>query len=339
MGIAIHNELVLSSMYHLFRFTFPSLHPDWMLLLSFMHTHVTITVTLTLLLVPKFFFETKARREEIAAEVYEDEMDLRRSASYLNNSFCSTWSGHSMDPDDFQDELKKLYAQLEVHKVKKMTTNNPHLSKKRGSRCALGRSLIKRITEFPETVSRQCSREDRDGSFRIRRGSHSDSFRMAPDTQDSTRADVCPWETEDPKLLKEQHSCQDVCPWETVETKDKDVCQSDTKEEREDGKAVSNVAENIYNTNSERVVTDNQRTLEDETQENMGTGQMDESKANLALGRRDALCPWDIIRSTSGSFTDNITDVFTWEPENIPEEDEEDDAECAAEALVFPSDL
>ncbi|PWA30773.1 hypothetical protein CCH79_00009265 [Gambusia affinis] len=182
MGIAIHNELLLSSMFHLFRFTFQSLHPDWMLLLSFMHTHVTITVTLTLLLVPKFFYESKAGREEIAAEVYEDEMDLRRSASYLNNSFCSAWSERSMDPDDFQDELKKLYAQLEVHKVKKMTANNPHLSKKRSSRCALGRSLIKKIAEFPETVSRQCSREERDGSFRIRRGSHSDSFRMAPDS-------------------------------------------------------------------------------------------------------------------------------------------------------------
>ncbi|XP_007574712.1 probable G-protein coupled receptor 158 isoform X1 [Poecilia formosa] len=182
MGIAIHNELLLSSMFHLFRFTFQSLHPDWMLLLSFMHTHVTITVTLTLLLVPKFFYESKARREEIAAEVYEDELDLRRSASYLNNSFCSAWSERSMDPDDFQDELKKLYAQLEVHKVKKMTANNPHLSKKRSSRCALGRSLIKKIAEFPETVSRQCSREERDGSFRIRRGSHSDSFRMAPDS-------------------------------------------------------------------------------------------------------------------------------------------------------------
>uniref|UniRef100_A0A3Q2SS99 G protein-coupled receptor 179 n=1 Tax=Fundulus heteroclitus TaxID=8078 RepID=A0A3Q2SS99_FUNHE len=182
MGIAIHNELLLSSMFHLFRFTFQSLHPDWMLLLSFMHTHVTITVTLTLLLVPKFFYESKPRKEEIAAEVYEDEMDMRRSASYLNNSFCSAWSEHSMDPDDFQDELKKLYAQLEVYKVKKMTANNPHLSKKRSSRCTLGRSLIKRITELPETVSRQCSREERDGSFRIRRGSHSDSFRIAPDT-------------------------------------------------------------------------------------------------------------------------------------------------------------
>ncbi|XP_015252176.1 PREDICTED: probable G-protein coupled receptor 158 [Cyprinodon variegatus] len=102
MGIAIHNELLLSSMFHLFRFTFQSLHPDWMLLLSFIHTHVTITVTLMLLLVPKFFYKSKARKEEIAAEVYEDELDLRRSASFLNNSFCSALSERSMDPDDFQ---------------------------------------------------------------------------------------------------------------------------------------------------------------------------------------------------------------------------------------------
>ncbi|XP_072239814.1 metabotropic glycine receptor [Leuresthes tenuis] len=182
MGIAIHNELLLSSMFHMFRFTFQSLHPDWMLLLSFMHTHVTITVTLALLFVPKFLHVSKPGREEIAAEVYEDEVDLRRSGSYLNSSFRSVWSEHSVDPDDFRDELKKLYTQLEVHKTKKMTTNNPHLSKKRSSRCALGRSIIKRIVEIPETVSRQCSREEKDGSFRSKGTNQSDSFRRPPDT-------------------------------------------------------------------------------------------------------------------------------------------------------------
>ncbi|XP_040892470.1 probable G-protein coupled receptor 179 [Toxotes jaculatrix] len=182
MGIAIHNELLLSSMFHLFRFTFPSLHPDWMLLLSFTHTHVTITVTLALLFIPKFLYVSKPGREEIAAEVYEDEVDLRRSGSYLNSSFHSAWSEHSVDPDDFRDELKKLYAQLEVHKTKKMTANNPHLSKKRSSRCALGRSIIKRIAEIPESMSRQCSREDKDGSFRSRSVALSDSFRRTPDT-------------------------------------------------------------------------------------------------------------------------------------------------------------
>uniref|UniRef100_A0A3B3DL54 G protein-coupled receptor 179 n=1 Tax=Oryzias melastigma TaxID=30732 RepID=A0A3B3DL54_ORYME len=196
MGIAIHNELLFSSIFHLFRFTFTSLHPDWMLLLSFTHTHVTITVTLALLLGPKFLYTSKPVRDEIAAEVYEDEVDLRRSGSYLNNSFRSAWSEHSVDPEDFREELKKLYSQLEVHKTKKMSANNPHLPKKRSSRCALGRSLIKRIAEIPETVSRQCSREDRDGSFRSRAGSFrsragsflsrggnpSDSFMITPET-------------------------------------------------------------------------------------------------------------------------------------------------------------
>ncbi|XP_073332471.1 metabotropic glycine receptor [Pagrus major] len=182
MGIAIHNELLLSTMFHLFRFTFPSLHPDWMLLLSFTHTHVTITVTLALLFIPKFLYVSKPGREEIAAEVYEDEVDLRRSGSYLNSSFHSAWSEPSVDPDDFRDELKKLYAQLEVHKTKKMTANNPHLSKKRSSRCALGRSIIRRIAEIPETMSRQCSREEKDGSFRSRGVNQSESFRSTADT-------------------------------------------------------------------------------------------------------------------------------------------------------------
>lgn len=36
------------------RFTLaPELHPDWMLLLFFTHTHLTVTVTLGLLLIPK----------------------------------------------------------------------------------------------------------------------------------------------------------------------------------------------------------------------------------------------------------------------------------------------
>ncbi|MEE6527916.1 hypothetical protein FKM82_029655, partial [Ascaphus truei] len=40
-----------------------------------------------------------------------------------------------------------------------MTVNNPHLQKKRSSRRGLGRSIMKRITEIPESVTRQCGRE------------------------------------------------------------------------------------------------------------------------------------------------------------------------------------
>ncbi|XP_051542772.1 probable G-protein coupled receptor 158 isoform X2 [Myxocyprinus asiaticus] len=163
MAIAVHNELILSAIFHTIRFTLASeLHPDWMLMLFFAHTHLTVTVTLGLLLVPKFLFAGTHIRDDIATEAYEDELDMGRSGSYLNSSITSAWSEHSLDPEDIREELKKLYSQLEIYKRKKMLANNPHLQKKRSSKKGLGRSLMKRITEIPETMGRQCSREDKD---------------------------------------------------------------------------------------------------------------------------------------------------------------------------------
>ncbi|XP_041824459.1 probable G-protein coupled receptor 158 [Melanotaenia boesemani] len=162
-AIAIHNELVLSAIFHVIRFTLaPELHPDWMLLLFFTHTHLTVTVTLGLLLIPKFLFAGTHMRDDIASEAYEDELDMGRSGSYLNSSITSAWSEHSLDPEDIREELKKLYSQLEIYKRKKMLANNPHLQKKRSSKKGLGRSLMRRITEIPESVHRQCSRDDKE---------------------------------------------------------------------------------------------------------------------------------------------------------------------------------
>ncbi|KAG8504708.1 putative G-protein coupled receptor 158, partial [Galemys pyrenaicus] len=138
------------------------LQSDWMLMLYFAHTHLTVTVTIGLLLIPKFSHSSNNPRDDIATEAYEDELDLGRSGSYLNSSINSAWSEHSLDPEDIRDELKKLYAQLEIYKRKKMITNNPHLQKKRCSKKGLGRSIMRRITEIPETVSRQCSKEDKE---------------------------------------------------------------------------------------------------------------------------------------------------------------------------------
>ncbi|GAB0199019.1 probable G-protein coupled receptor 179 [Grus japonensis] len=103
MGIALHNELLISAAFHVVRFIMvPSLHPDWTLLLFFAHTHGTITMTLALLFIPKFLHAGSPLQEEIAAEVYEDELDMRRSGSCLNSSIASAWSEHSLDPDDIR---------------------------------------------------------------------------------------------------------------------------------------------------------------------------------------------------------------------------------------------
>ncbi|XP_066196199.1 probable G-protein coupled receptor 179, partial [Sylvia atricapilla] len=159
MGIALHNELMVSAAFHLVRFLIvPSLHPDWTLLLFFAHTHGTVTMTLALLFVPKFLHSGSPLREEITAEVYEDELDMRRSGSCMNSSIASAWSERSLDPDDIREELKKLYRQLEVHKTWRMATDNPHLAKKRSSRRSLTRSILRRSTGG--TLSRRSSTGD-----------------------------------------------------------------------------------------------------------------------------------------------------------------------------------
>ncbi|XP_045693346.1 probable G-protein coupled receptor 179 [Phyllostomus hastatus] len=203
MGIALHNELLLSAAFHAARFALvPSLHPDWTLLLFFFHTHSTVTATLALIFIPKFWKTGAPPREEMVDEVYEDELDLQRSGSYFDSSTASAWSERSLDPGDIRDELKKLYAQLEVHKTKEMAANNPHLPKKPGSwRQSLGRSLVRYLAEFPETLARQHSRD----SGSPGRGSLPSSSRrrlLSSSLQ----------EPEGPPALRKSHSTYDRSP-------------------------------------------------------------------------------------------------------------------------------
>ncbi|NWT93725.1 GP158 protein, partial [Urocynchramus pylzowi] len=112
MGIALHNELMVSATFHVVRIWVARQGGLWGLEVGrgcggswhcppgpfqFLHTGSPL-------------------REEITAEVYEDELDMRRSGSCMNSSIASAWSEHSLDPDDIREELKKLYRQLEVHK-------------------------------------------------------------------------------------------------------------------------------------------------------------------------------------------------------------------------------
>ncbi|XP_028329245.1 LOW QUALITY PROTEIN: probable G-protein coupled receptor 158 [Gouania willdenowi] len=209
IAVAIYNELLISAIFHIIRFALvPGLHPDWMLMLYFAHTHLTVTVTLGLLLIPKFLSKGTQARDDIATEAFEEELDMGRSGSYLNNSITSAWSEHSLDPEDIRDELKKLYAQLEVYKRKKMLANNPHLQKKRNSKKGLGRSLMKRITEIPDSMHlhRQCSRDDgsEHGSNRstLRRNPFEPSHHVKP--QDDSLKDKVPGLN---KSLSYDHVC------------------------------------------------------------------------------------------------------------------------------------
>lgn len=90
-----------------------------------------------------------------------------------------------------------------------MLANNPHLQKKRSSKKGLGRSLMRRITEIPESVHRQCSREDKEFA---EHGSNRNSVCMLKKNVDQTNP-VKPAKEETLKnkvfSLKKSHSSYD----------------------------------------------------------------------------------------------------------------------------------
>ncbi|NXO16104.1 GP158 protein, partial [Oriolus oriolus] len=139
MGIALHNELMVSAAFHVVRVWVPGegrrlwglevgRGPWWDLALPSWSLPVTPAS-----LPAQFLHTGSPLREEITAEVYEDELDMRRSGSCMNSSIASAWSEHSLDPDD-----------IRVHKTWRMAANNPHLPKKRSSRRSVARSILRR---------------------------------------------------------------------------------------------------------------------------------------------------------------------------------------------------
>lgn len=58
----------------------------------------------------QFLSKGTQARDDIATEAYEEELDMGRSGSYLNNSITSAWSEHSLDPEDIR--VRKLLEDI-----------------------------------------------------------------------------------------------------------------------------------------------------------------------------------------------------------------------------------
>ncbi|NXM31351.1 GP158 protein, partial [Oxyruncus cristatus] len=110
MGIALHNELMISAAFHVAR-GLPTLVIPWLqcsaqglwgLGLGSPSTSGTPPVSVLSCTPPQFLHPGSPLREEITAEVYEDELDMRHSGSCMNSSIASAWSEHSLDPDDIR---------------------------------------------------------------------------------------------------------------------------------------------------------------------------------------------------------------------------------------------
>ncbi|KAI8487762.1 hypothetical protein Bbelb_345000 [Branchiostoma belcheri] len=164
MTIAIGNEALLTLIFNVARHAvLPIIHPDVTYLAHFLHSQLTVTVMVGIIFIPKLRHIGQVERQrrdfrsrKFRARSYAPGLELDNAIprTQTNGSICE----QAADPSELREELKRVYQELEVYKLKTMMMNNRHIRKKKGRR----RPLIAMLTS---RASDEDSGGGRDSSF------------------------------------------------------------------------------------------------------------------------------------------------------------------------------
>lgn len=133
---AIYNETLLSLFLSLAMFFLQSpANPDLLYIIQFIHTNLTTTVTLVFLFGSKAYVVYRRKQRESTATKDDVVLKSKNSTNFRytkthKTSFNNESSGNdvSLLYKDIEDELSRVYMELEVLKRKQMEAENPHIA-------------------------------------------------------------------------------------------------------------------------------------------------------------------------------------------------------------------
>ncbi|CAM9605297.1 unnamed protein product [Lampetra fluviatilis] len=145
---ALVNEAACSFLFHMFwRLSAPALHPDWMILIAFMHEHLTVTANLGLLLIPKFVGVELLLPDTAVACRLERNNDVGPSAVTAR---VETKAAHV-------NYVQR--AHLEYLKPPRALANGSVLSTSKNRHLRRGRTIFRRLTRCADGTLRSFTRE------------------------------------------------------------------------------------------------------------------------------------------------------------------------------------
>nr|QVK45730.1 G protein-coupled receptor [Proales similis] len=168
ISIVMCAEGLVSTLVHVIKHSIsPSLHPDTMLIIYFIRCHSTVTLMLFFIFVTKLFvlFRPDAAdyygpsMRQIPVDLQEPSASVesaKLTAGNSNNTNNTSNQGQTgpdpdladinlrdMQPDEIRSELRRLYTQLHVYRIKSVKTDNPHIQQKRKVKKARRFSIAK----------------------------------------------------------------------------------------------------------------------------------------------------------------------------------------------------
>lgn len=113
-----------------------SIHPDTIYLLYFIRCHTTVTTMLLFIFITKLciLFRSSSDDNHRSTRLQiENNLLTHETAKATNHGEFAVEDLNliDMEPDEIRSELKRLYTQIHVFKVKSAKSNNPHIQKKK----------------------------------------------------------------------------------------------------------------------------------------------------------------------------------------------------------------
>uniref|UniRef100_A0AC35UG01 G_PROTEIN_RECEP_F3_4 domain-containing protein n=1 Tax=Rhabditophanes sp. KR3021 TaxID=114890 RepID=A0AC35UG01_9BILA len=171
-------------------------------LITFAQLQGTVTINILIIMAPKFYMvtsETNRRTLTMAGSSGRAHPSLAKLRDNLINGTIDFAEVPivDMNPEDIRAELKRVYTQLRMYKLKNIYQDNPHISKRKGGKKSTDKvSKIRRIslpqsTSSPKSIKKVDEEDEEKSDHTVESAAHnvylSSAKRMNFDGDESVR--------------------------------------------------------------------------------------------------------------------------------------------------------
>ncbi|VDP18246.1 unnamed protein product [Onchocerca flexuosa] len=144
-------------------------HSDTLMTITFVQLHLTVSINIVIIIAPKFYLVRSGgtrRTQTLSGTGNKAHPSLAKLRDNLLNGTIDFAEVPivDMNPEDIRAELKRVYTQLRMYKLKNLYQDNPHISRRKGGKkLSSDKVIIKnRRTSISTSNSPKVKRIDED---------------------------------------------------------------------------------------------------------------------------------------------------------------------------------
>ncbi|CAD5210521.1 unnamed protein product [Bursaphelenchus xylophilus] len=113
---------------------------DFLFVTAIIKLHLTVSVNIAAIITPKFIVNSETNRRSLSMSGTGNSSRAHPSLAKLRDNLINGTIDFAeipiidMNPEDIRAELKRVYTQLRMYKLKNLYQDNPHISKRKGGK-------------------------------------------------------------------------------------------------------------------------------------------------------------------------------------------------------------